>query len=91
MRRASTWRLLLYTMVFVFMMLVAAIDFVLFIDRWIPLRGRFLPFLTSLVMVVLGGYVSMNLEIGLDETEKENGVLMGLVVSGIILMLFFLL
>ncbi len=91
MTRSSTWRLPLYIIVFVFMTLVAAIDFVLLVDRWVPLGGRFLPFITSLVMVVLGGYVGMNMETGLDETERENLVLMGSVVSGMVLMLFFLL
>ena len=91
MRRCSIWRLIGYTLGFVFMTLVAAFDFVLFVDRWVPLGGRFLPFITSLVMVVLAGYVGMNMEIGLDETERENLVLMGSVVSGMIIMLFFLL
>ena len=91
MTRASTWRLPLYTVVFVFMTLVATFDFVLFVGRWVPLGGRFLPFITSLVMVVLAGYVGMNMEIGLDETERENLVLRGSVVSGMMLTLFFLL
>ncbi|WP_167731424.1 hypothetical protein [Thermococcus sp. GR6] len=50
-------RIALYTLGFVFMTFLAAVDFVLFVDRFVPLSGRWMPFLVSLPMVILGGYV----------------------------------
>ncbi len=47
-------RAFLYTAGFTVMMLIASLDFLLFVDRLLQLRGKVLPFLVSLSMVFFG-------------------------------------
>ncbi|CAD5245018.1 hypothetical protein [Thermococcus camini] len=75
-------RVAIYTIGFVLMTLLASIDFVLFVGRLMPLGGRWLPFVVSLLMVVLGGYVGWTAGggLGLSHDDALNlGVLVSLV------------
>ncbi|WP_456396013.1 hypothetical protein [Thermococcus sp.] len=85
-------RAFLYTAGFTVMMLIASLDFLFFVDRLLPLRGKVLPFLVSLSMVFLGGYVAMSAgkSIGLNEDEIETMALISSISTGMLLMLFFL-
>ena len=82
-----------YTLGLVFMTLLASFDFVLFVDRLIPLGGRWLPFLVSLPMVALGGYVgwATGRGLGLSHDDALNVGAFVSVVSGFLLLIFFLL
>ncbi|WP_148883334.1 hypothetical protein [Thermococcus aciditolerans] len=75
------------------MTLLASIDFVLFVDRLIPLGGRWLPFVASLPMVALGGYVGWATGggRGLSHDGALNLSVIVSVVSGSLLLILFLL
>ncbi|NJE11433.1 hypothetical protein [Thermococcus sp. MAR1] len=84
-------RITIYTIGFVLMTLIAAVNFVLFVGRLAPLRGRWIPFLVSLPMVALGGYVGWATGRGLG-LSHDDAVEMGVVVSvvsGFLLLVFF--
>jgi len=86
-------RIVLYTIGFILMTLLASLDFVLFVDRLIPLGGRWLPFMVSLPMVALGGYVgrATGRGLGLSHDDSVNMGVVVSVVSGFLLLVFFLL
>ncbi|ASJ13210.1 hypothetical protein [Thermococcus thioreducens] len=85
-------RVAIYTVTFLLMTLIAALDFVLFVGRLVPLRGRWILFLVSLTMVALGGYVGWATGRGLG-LSHDDAVEMGIVVSvvsGFLLLVFFI-
>ncbi|ASA78211.1 hypothetical protein CDI07_07840 [Thermococcus sp. 5-4] len=86
-------RVVLYTIGFILMTLLASLDFVLFVDRLIPLGGRWLLFMVSLPMVALGGYVgwATGRGLGLSHDDAVNMGVVVPVVSGFLLLVFFLL
>jgi prepilin signal peptidase PulO-like enzyme (type II secretory pathway) len=86
-------RVVLYTGGFILMTLIAALDFVLLVGRLIPLRGRWLPFMLSLPIVGLGGYVGWVVGggLGLSHDDVLNMGAAVSVISGFLLLMFFLL
>ncbi|QDA32066.1 hypothetical protein FH039_11290 [Thermococcus indicus] len=86
-------RIAIYTIGFVIMTLIAALDFVLFLGRLLSLSGRWMPFVVSLPMVMLGGYVGWEVGMGLgfnDEEVASMGTAVS-VISGFLILLLFLL
>ncbi len=82
-----------YIIGFILMTLLASLDFVLFVNRLMPLGGRWLSFVASIPTAVLGGYVGLSTGrgLGLSHDDALNLSVIVSVVSGIVLMLFFLL
>ncbi|ACJ16892.1 hypothetical protein TON_1402 [Thermococcus onnurineus NA1] len=85
-------RAIFFILAFIIMTILASFMWVLFIDLILPLKGRLIPFLVSLPMVLLGGYVAGYCSpcLGLDGEESLTVGILVSVVAFIAMSFFFL-